>query len=195
MFITTPSFRKFIFEYIHIGRLIVGYSDIELALYNLIKITKNPNENILKKMIKGNTAKVRIDKAKAIGFEKFKKNKLENEFDSCINFIKHCKDIRNLYAHSNYWDANWKYLMFTEIEKLAKQKNCDDDISKAKTHPITSELLLEQLEFYDYTIKYIFWLNNEVRFRMNMLEKNVFDKPITRTFPKLKENEIDLTSV
>lgn len=193
--ITTPSFKKYISEHIHIGRLITYYSEIEISLYNIIKLTKKSNENILKIMIRDQNAFRKIEKAKEIGLDKFTKYGLNEEFIYCIKIIHHCRKIRNLYAHSNYWDANWEHLMLMEINEVAKIEDNCDDLGIAKTYPITNSLLLEQLNFYNYTLSYIFWLNNEIRYKTGMISENKISKPLECLEPKLKENEVNLSEI
>jgi hypothetical protein len=84
-----PIFEKFRVEAAIIGRLVVGYGELELDLCNCIAMGNNFNESF-KAMFSTRSETKRINIAEALGREPYAKLTLGDCFDEAITGMRYC---------------------------------------------------------------------------------------------------------
>jgi hypothetical protein len=92
-------FHKFTSEGATVGRLLLGYSNLEIGLMNCVQMACGANLNaVLKPMFAVRSETKRIDRAEALGRPHFSQHHLSPNFQHAIAIIRRCLQIRNQYA-------------------------------------------------------------------------------------------------
>jgi hypothetical protein len=180
-------FYRFATEGAAVGRLILGYSNLEIDLMNCIQMASGGNlDAVLKPMYSTRGESKRIDRAETLGHPHFAQHHLTPHFQHAIAVIRRCLQIRNQYAHWALWDDNSGKLAFANLESLAKLKRPVNDLRKIRTFHVNAPLLAEQEAYYIYFDRYISWLNYEIRTRGGALRRNILPKPKRVRRPRLR---------
>lgn len=184
---TLNPFYRFKAEGAAVGRLLLGYSNLEIALRTCVQVAADGDLNtVLKAMYKGRGETRRINRAEAIGMSLFAAQHLTPQFHHAIAIIRRCLQVRNQYAHWVLWDDNSGKLAFANLESLGNVKRKVRDLRKLRTFHVNATLLAEQEAYYIYCDHYMSWLNFEIRTRDGMMEKNIMQKPKRVKKPRLK---------
>ncbi len=184
---TLNPFYKFTAEGAAVGRLLLGYSNLEIDLMNCVQMACGGNLNaVLKRMYSTRGKSKRIGRAEALGHPHFAQHHLTPAFQHAIAVIRRCLQIRNQYAHWALWDDSSGKLAFANLESLAKLKRPVNDLRKLRTFHVNATLLAEQEAYYIYCDRYTSWLNFEIRFRAGALPHNILPKPKRVKRPRLK---------
>jgi hypothetical protein len=184
---TLNPFHRFTAEGAAVGRLLLGYSNLEIDLMNCVQMACGGDLNaVLKPMYSIRSESRRIDRAEALGQPHFVQHHLTPPFQHAIAVIRRCLQIRNQYAHWPLWDDNSGKLAFANLESLAKLKRPVKDLRKLRTFHVGAALLAEQEAYYIYFDRYISWLNFEIRVRAGSLPRNILPKPKRVKKPRLK---------
>jgi hypothetical protein len=180
-------FSKFATEGDTIGRLLVGYSNIEIGLMNCVQVATGDFDRILRKMfgVRGET--IRINAAEKLGLPEYKRLELSTDFEKAIRVVRYCLKIRNQYAHWVWWDDYSGKLAFANVEDLTKYKRRVEDLKKLKAHHVDAALLAAQEAYFVYADELLAWINYEGRFRDKKLRgNNPLLKPKGVRRPKLR---------
>jgi hypothetical protein len=105
----------------------------------------------------------RINVGEALGRPAYQGVSLEADFDEAIAAMKHCRLIRNQYAHCNWWDDNSGKLAFANLEDAAKDPTVVPDLLEPEH--VDVPLLQSQEAFYQYTDDLLAYVNYEGRTR------------------------------
>lgn len=156
----------------YIGRIISAYGELEYQLHACARTTLNDKHRALKEMfgIRGETK--RIEKASSLMRDSFATAKLTALYDSAIEAMIHCRDIRNQYAHC-HWADDDKNIFFVNLEETAKQA----DTTKHKFRHIDLNILHVQINYFGYTLRLLEYMEHEYLSRANHKFKNHFKKP------------------
>jgi hypothetical protein len=101
-----PAFANFPHEAEIIGRLLAGYTNLEIGLMNCVQVVRGDFDTVLKAMFRARGETARIDIADAFGRHHYDSAKLGTEFSMAISAVRYCLRIRNQYAHCGWWDDN-----------------------------------------------------------------------------------------
>jgi hypothetical protein len=184
---TLNPFHRFTAEAAAVGRLLLGYSNLEIDLMNCIQMACGGNLNaVLKPMYSARGESKRINRAEALGLPHFSQRHLTPHFQHAKAVLRRCLQIRNQYAHWALWDDNSGKLAFADLESLGKLKRPVNDLRKLRTFHVNAALLAEQEAYYIYFDRYISWLNFEIRMRSGALRRNILPKPKRIKRPRLK---------
>ena len=173
-----PIFEKFRVEAAIIGRLVVGYGELELDLCNCIAMWNNFNESF-KTMFSTRSETKRINIAEALGREPYAKLTLGDCFDEAITGMRYCVQVRNQYAHRSFLE-NKGVLAFVNLEEPAKREETVNDLNdllSSTVWHVTSTLLTEQERYFVSVIGKIGFLHYEGRLRSGKIKANPFDPP------------------
>jgi hypothetical protein len=77
-------------------------------------------DTVLKRLFKIRGEAPRIDEGKKQGRPLYRNLNLGTEFDEAIAAMRHCRLIRNQYAHCNWWDDYSGHLAFANLEDAAR---------------------------------------------------------------------------
>lgn len=130
-----------------IGRLVVGYGELEYLLALLVSAAIGDEERAVRAIFrcKGETA--RIDVADALARPIYEAAGLGGAYTEALGAVRLCKTIRNQYAHS-HWVADEGMLKFADIGDAAhKSEPRLTFVFKA----IGNVVLNQQARWFDYT--------------------------------------------
>src|SRR5262245_6142862 len=116
-------FQKFSAEGAAVGRLLAGYSNIEVGLMHCVQMARGGDlDTVLKKMfrIRGETR--RINEAEKLGHADYVRLKLAGDFQKAIRVVRYCLKIRNQYSHWVRWGDCSGHLAFADLEELAERQ-------------------------------------------------------------------------
>jgi hypothetical protein len=181
-------FSKFPKEGDTIGRLLAGYSNIEVSLFHAVHMATGDFDAALKKMFGIQGEARRIKAAEQIGLPEYQRLKLASDFEKALRAMRRCLKIRNQYAHWIWWDDNTGKLAFANIEDLAKYKRIKvKNLGRLKAHHVDAALLKAQEAYFVYADELLQWVNYEGRFRNGTpgnANQNPFNKPKGVRWPK-----------
>jgi hypothetical protein len=144
-------FKKFAAEGATVGRLLAGYSNIEVGLLHCVQMGRGGDlDTVLKKMFRIRGEMRRINEAQKLGQPDYHRLKLAGDFQKAIRVVRYCLKIRNQYAHWVWWDDNTGKLAFANLEELAQRERPVRDLGKLKAHHVDAALLDAQEAYFVY---------------------------------------------
>jgi hypothetical protein len=181
-----PVFEKFPTEGQSIGRLLVGYDVLEIALCRCVADAVSNLDMVVKKMFRDRSQVGRIRKAISIGRKSYEEFGIVELFDEVICEMRHCLDIRNQFAHCEFYEDpdNAGTLLFANVEELAKQHKKIEELISVPAKRITKTLLEEQESFFVYVWERFSFLRCEGRVKAGSLSENPYAVKIMEE-PKL----------
>jgi hypothetical protein len=184
--ILTP-FKTFADEGATVGRLLAGYSNIEVSLMHCVQmVLKGDLNTVIKKMFGSRGETKRIKAAKRLGEAAYDGLGLGPDFRKAIGVALYCLKIRNQYAHWVWWDDNTGKLAFANLEDLGQRKRRVRDLTKLKAWHIDATLLAKQEAFFVYADDLLSWINFEGRYRSKVMRHQPLSKPKPMRRPKLR---------
>jgi hypothetical protein len=182
-----PPFRKFATEGETIGRLLAGYTNLEIGLMHCVQMARgNDFDTVLKTMFKKRGETRRINEAEKLFVSYHEHHGLLGDFKKAVRLVRYCLKIRNQYAHGIWWDDNTGKLTFADIEEISRRKRKVRDLIKLTRYHVTVELLAAQKACFVYADRYLAWINFEGRARAGTLSKSPLSKPRPVKRPPLK---------
>jgi hypothetical protein len=164
-------FQKFAAEGATVGRLLAGYSNIEVGLLHCTVAARGGDlDTILKKMFRIRDETRRINEAEKLALGEYQQLKLATDFQKAISIVRYCLKIRNQYAHWVWWDDHSGRLAFANLEELAARKRPVKDLGKLKPHHVDAALLAAQEAYFVYADRLLAWVNYESRAREGRLK-------------------------
>lgn len=168
-----------------IGRLLTGYSDLEIDLLNCVQVATGDFDGTLKAMFGSRGETKRITQGAALGRPVYVILGLEVDFDTAVAAMRHCLLIRNQYAHHTFWDDNTGTLAIGDLERVARLPTAQNDLRGVIPNYVSIALLQEQDAFFRFVDGLFAWVNFEGRFKRGMLNNNPVAKPPSRPNPAL----------
>jgi hypothetical protein len=180
-------FKKFSGEDATVGRLLAGYSNIEVGLLHCVQIALGGDlDTVLKKMFRTRGEARRISEAEKLGHPNYHRLRLAADFQKVIRVVRYCVKIRNQYAHWVWWDDYSGKLAFADLEELAQRKRPVRDLLKLRAYHVDAALLDAQEAYFVYADEYLTWINYEGRFRDGKSKSNPLIKPKPVQRPRLR---------
>ena len=183
--VSMPVFQRFPVEAEIIGRLVVGYGELELDLFNCVVMGISDFDKTAKTMFKHRSETKRIKIAETFGREPYADLDLSDWFDEAIIGMRYCVQVRNQYAHRNFYDDISGTLAFVNLEELAKRDEIVNDLLSLTVMYVTPVLLEEQERYFMYVRATIGFLNYEGRVRSGKIKANPFGPHEKLTQPPL----------
>jgi hypothetical protein len=172
-----PAFAAFPREAEIIGRLLAGYTNLEIGLMNCVQVVRLDFDTVLKAMFRARGESARVDIADAFGRHYYEDRKLGTEFSMAISAVRHCLKIRNQYSHCAWWDDNSGKLAFANMEDIAKGNAFLADLATLPTYHVDVPLLNDQEAYFVYVDRILGWVNYEGRVRAGTLRSNALAAP------------------
>jgi hypothetical protein len=160
-----------------IGRLLAGYTNLEVGLMNCVQVVRDDFDAVLKAMFRPRGETSRIDIADALGRHFYHDRGLGTEFAMGIGAVRHCLKIRNQYAHCVWYDDKSGKLAFVNLEEIAGDNTRLEDLKSLTTRHVDVSLLMAQEQYFVYADDILAWTNYEGRFRDGKLQNNPLQKP------------------
>ena len=138
-----------------------GYADLEISLMHCVQIVGNDFDAVLKKMFGTRGAEKRIERAVRIGGQHYDDLGIGTQFETAVESVDYCREIRNQYAHCIWWDDLSGQLAFANLEWLAKDDALVENLSGLTPNYLDVPLLEEQLAYYEYAELLLKWVKLE----------------------------------
>jgi hypothetical protein len=155
------AFADFPTEAALIGRILAGYTDVELDLMNCVKSAREDLDTVLKAMYRARGETQRIDIADAFGRQSYRQLGLGTQFEMAVGAVRHCMKIRNQYAHCIWWNDNSGKLAFANLEEIAKLNDVVLDLRGMSVHHVDSGHLASQFAYFEYASNMLVWVLHE----------------------------------
>jgi hypothetical protein len=97
-------FGPFAAEGAIVGRLLTGYSNLEVNLLNCVQVANGDFDTALKTMFGKRGETKRIDRALKLVEDRYAALGLGKEFARAIDAMQYCLAIRNQFSHWVWWD-------------------------------------------------------------------------------------------
>jgi hypothetical protein len=155
------AFADFPAEAALIGRLLAGYTDLELDLMHCVKSAREDLDTVLKAMYRARGETLRIDIADAFGRKTYRDLELGTQFEIAIAAVRHCLRFRNQYAHCVWWNDYSGQLAFANLEEIAKLNEEVLDLRGMSTRHVSVAHLQRQFEYFEYASALLVWILHE----------------------------------
>lgn len=140
-----------------IGRLVTSYGEIEFSLMNCLAAALGYDiGTAMAVFFRTRGEDARINVADALIRPALKETKLDGHWSNAVGIVKHCKKIRNQFAHSHWW-ADTNGLFFLDF---------DTDAQKSIEAPVTFygldvPLLQQQERYFEHAVDWLLYLESE----------------------------------
>jgi hypothetical protein len=171
------AFIKFAPEGAVVGRLLAGYTTLEIGLMACVQMVRDDFDAVLKAMFRVRSESQRINIADALGRHYYHDHKLGAQFEAAIAAIRHCLKIRNQYAHCAWYDDRSGRLAFVNIEDIATGNTYLTDLKGLTTYYVDLPLLQQQEAYFVYVDRLLIWVNHQGRIRAGKTP-NLPDRPV-----------------
>ena len=169
-----------------IGRLLAGYTTLEVGLMNCVQVVRDDFDAVLKAMFRPWGESSRIDIADALGRHYYHDRGLGTEFEMGVSAVRYSLKIRNQYAHCVWYDDKSCKLAFVNLEEIAVENIRLNDLNSLTIWHVDVPLLLAQEQYFVYADKILAWTNHEGRFKDGKIKTNPLPKPPPPKQPGLK---------
>jgi hypothetical protein len=140
-----------------VGRLLVGYGELEFDLMNCLSAAAGDRMTAVRLIYRVRSEGARLDIADSLLRPYFDKLKLSKVYEEGYNSLFHCKSIRNKYAHS-HWTSTQSGLFYTDFEKPAQTTVGDGMVT---VHHVDLALLKQQEKYFEYCQKILLHLYDQ----------------------------------
>lgn len=180
-----PSFRRFPDEAVIIGRILAGYTDLEVGMMNCVQMATGDFDTTMKVMFRTRGESQRISLADAMGRHIYGDLRLGLEFETALASVKRCLSIRNQYAHCVWWDDNTGQLALADMEDIAVSPDYQTDLRTLPTRHVDVPLLRQQQTYFEYADAWLAFVNYEGRHRAGKLTTQPLPRPAQLGQPPL----------
>lgn len=157
-----PSFHRHPNEAAIIGRIIVGFGELEFMLAGCMVRATSMHKQGMPAVFQLGSTSARIDLAEVLAREAFQKRGAAKEFGDTVGAVRTCYAIRNQYAHCHWADHQKGGLFFTNMEEAAERA----DFELFWKH-VDVPLLTAQEDYFNYAVQCL--LRLEELFPANVL--------------------------
>jgi hypothetical protein len=168
-----------------VGRMLTGYTNLEVGLFHCVEVALSNFDTVFKKMFGQRSETRRIDTAASMGGPAYALLGLDADFAAAVEAMRHCLTIRNQYAHWVFWNDNSGELAFANLEDLAVLTTPVNDLMALGVFHVNAALVEEQEAFFDYVDRYLLWVNYEGRYRAGRMKALFPNKPTPLPVPPL----------
>lgn len=158
------AFVKFPEEAAIIGRLLAGYTWLEIAMMQCVQVVRGDMDTVLKVMYRTRGESQRIDVCDAFGRQHYESVGLGTPFAMAIGAMEFCVRVRNQYSHS-IWSETKGKLTFVNFEEIAKSHTAITYLADPEQLVVDLPLLQAQEEYFLYTSQLFGWVQTEGQFR------------------------------
>ena len=149
-----PAFDLFPQEGAIIGKIVVGYGELELDLAQCLVPLLGDITTMSRVMFRLRNESNRLAVADAMLKPYYERLDMAAFYDQAYGTFSRCKQIRNNHAHCHWTDSNGN-LFFTIFEESATQRGNGSDIS---FYHVDLKLLQAQLALFENCQDWLFYL-------------------------------------
>jgi hypothetical protein len=175
------AFLKFPAEAAIIGRLIAGYGELEFGFALCLGRAIGDQNAAAKTLFRLRGEDSRLQVADALMRRRYSDQNLTDAYNTAIGAMRHCKAIRNQYAHC-HWLETTEGLFFTDFDKPAKSSQ---NVLMLSFNHIDEALLKSQEAYFVQTSVWLSYLFDEHKRREQKLSTAKRAIPTTLAKPPL----------
>jgi hypothetical protein len=162
-----------------IGQMLLAYGEMEFVLLGMIGDALSIDHPTAARILfRVNGEYARIQVADAILRPVLAKFKLKDKWIAAYSATKHCKNLRNQYAHCHWQLWNGK-LYFMDLDEEVRNAGDGDGDLEVSLRPIDFLLVDRQFAYFEYTLSCLYFLRDRLG---RALDKPTEDLP----FPEPK---------
>jgi hypothetical protein len=181
-----PAFRDATEEGNLVGRLLAGYSELEVEMLGCaIEVTHDTDASV--RALYGTRGEFnRIKTMRKLTEAAFVKAGFGRTYAATMDDMDWCRTIRNEYAHCQWYYTPQEGLCFVHLEDLARGSAKIDSLMNAKL-PVDAKLLSQQEAFFKYVQKCFWYLGEQYRRRTTttvLRNAPLFQLPSTMARPR-----------
>jgi hypothetical protein len=140
-----------------IGSLLAGYGELELEMANCLFAATGDFDNSIKKIFRIIGAEKRITVADAAMRSTYARAGVGTTYEQAISDMDWCRQIRNQYAHCQWYYTDQDRLCLVNLEDIAKLVPPITDLAARKVR-VGLHLLEMQMNFFVHTRKRFWYL-------------------------------------
>jgi hypothetical protein len=148
-----PSLLRFPAEAAIVGRMVVGFGELEVLTCKVADLATANSTIVLKALYNLKSTSARLDFARTIAAPIFEAEGLSAPFKVTLDGVDECRSIRNQYAHCQWADDPTAGLFFADLQKAASRSTWIVDWKH-----IDVPLLETQESFFDDTRRALLFL-------------------------------------
>jgi hypothetical protein len=160
-----PAFRHAPEEGKIVGHLLAGYSDLEVEMLNCADLVIGNIDAAIRTLYGTRGEKRRIDAAQNATEAAYIGVGLGSEHAQTMTDMDWCRQIRNQYAHCQWYHTTHEGLCFIDLEDLAKQPGQIIRVTDVR-FSVNVDLLSRQEAFFKYVQKCFWYLQEQYRILM-----------------------------
>lgn len=166
-----------------VGKLVLGYSDIELDLAHLASQVIGDEDTAFKVLYRTRGESQRVEVADALIRAHLAPGKFRTCYEETICHVRHCLKIRNQYAHAT-WIGTPAGMRFADLEEIARE-HAIIDLAALTRREIDLSLLKEQEAFFRDVDASLYYLNLEQQRQAGEIANHACPAPRKLTRPNL----------
>jgi hypothetical protein len=171
-----------------VGRMLMAYGEFEFDVARLIgRFLDGDDDRAGRIFFRVNGAAARIDVADAFLRPYFAKLGLGGQWGNALGPLRHCKNIRNQYAHCTWFREAGRPLCFINMDADAA---APEGVLTVHLYPTDLDLLQRQHSYFEYTADWLFYLDCQVRMRAG---QECPDPPVPKSIPAPSLNNLPKT--
>jgi hypothetical protein len=150
-----PCFNRFPKEGDIIGRLLAGYGELELEMAACVAATTDDLNGAIKRLfgIRGESKRIKI--ADSMMKASYAAAGLASKYNRTMKNMDWCRELRNQYAHCNWYCTSAEGLCFVDLEHTAQLKRRIKLVTKHR-YPIDAMLLMRQESYFAH-VRECYW--------------------------------------
>lgn len=162
--IRNEAFLNFPDEAASVGRLLMGYSTLELDLMNCA-LWAHDLDPVLKAMYRARGESARVKIADGLARPYYHSLGLGTPFERAVGAMRYCLKIRNQYSHCVWHDDKSGQLSFADLEELAELNTVVGTLLGLTIFRVNAALLDQQESYFGSASELFIWVNYEGRRR------------------------------
>ncbi len=143
-----PSFLRFREEGLIIGRILAGYGELEFEMCDCVFAINNDLDSSIRQLFGRRGELRRIKIAEELMKAQYEAAGLAAPHRAIMEDMDWCRQVRNQYAHCNWYDRENEGLCFIDLEATAKRTITNATSLIERRHRIDVPLLTEQEAFF-----------------------------------------------
>jgi|ERR1700730_9687188 hypothetical protein len=177
-----PSFIDFPVEGAIVGRILAGYGELELELCQCVAAVTRNIDDVIRKLFNLRGEKRRVDCADNLARAPYMKAGLGSDYKTVINDMHYCRELRNQYAHCQWYGTSQDGFAFVNLEEVSK---LNTPVLPLESHRrlVDAALLQQQETFFKYVQKYFWHITGEYQTRVNGQHGHVWLRPAVLAQP------------
>jgi hypothetical protein len=179
-----PAFRDAPEEGKTVGRLLAGYSELEVEMLGCVLEVSGGVDAAVRALYGTRGEQKRIEAMRSLTEVAFQKAGLGPTFAATMSDMHWCRRIRNQYAHCQWYYTTSEGLCFIDLEELAKRTAKIDVLTRDRV-PVDIGILSRQEAFFKYVQKCFWFLAEQYKINPDQRSTPLFQLPAKMDQPPL----------